>query len=455
MSLTGRIEAIRPPLALLLAIGLAACGESATQVSDDQSQAAAKPGGGSTTVSVTSTDPPYGYRGDTQKLVRITGSGFSPGAQASWERNGSPDPKVTVLATQFVSSTEVDATINIAADASLSFYDVAVTTNGKKGIGTELFEVTTAIPITGAGLARDANDNGQVVGRDPIYFWDVAIRVVETLNGSAGSAWGVSGDGRTVAGGVGDGSPAGTVATVWTRAGSGWTSAALPTSATAGNARGVGSDPATGAAVAIAGVETFVLKGGKGRTEPRLWLPSGSGWQIKVLPGTGGTTTGQANEVTPGLVVAGNTAGGATVWSPTGTGSWAAATIGAAGSDALSINRAGDLVVGTTGSVAVYWQRSGSSWSGPVTLPGGCARATGVDDFGRIVANGCPRPGSNVLTSVVILPPYGAADAQILNGFGDKTNGAQAEAISPLGHFIVGRVGSAAGTVGGAYWSLF
>ncbi len=98
------------------------------------------------TVTVQQADPAAGSQGVVNLRVRIFGSGFSKGAVADWERNGVADPAITVSSTQYVSSTEVDATVSIAADAEVASYDVAVTSGGKKGIGTELFAVTLADP---------------------------------------------------------------------------------------------------------------------------------------------------------------------------------------------------------------------------------------------------------------------------------------------------------------------
>ena len=92
---------------------------------------------------VSATDPAFGRQGDIQLSVRVLGSGFDQGSTASWERDGVADPGITVHGTRYVSSRELVATISIAPDAELDFYDVAVyTSSRKKGIGMEMFEVT-------------------------------------------------------------------------------------------------------------------------------------------------------------------------------------------------------------------------------------------------------------------------------------------------------------------------
>lgn len=111
-------------------------------------------GANSTEPKVTAADPSFGRRG--QRLeVRVIGTGFDGTAVASFERNGAPDPKITVNSTTFVSSSEVLADITIAADADTAFYDVAVevTLSGggrKKGVGVELFEVNLSAALDGA-----------------------------------------------------------------------------------------------------------------------------------------------------------------------------------------------------------------------------------------------------------------------------------------------------------------
>lgn len=434
----------------ILVVAAAACRESAV-TSPDQPDGVMVQVKVAPTPVVTSTDPPYGHQGDVALAVGIFGSGFAPGAVASWERNGSPDPKVTVRETRYLSSTQLEATIDIAVDATVSLYDVAVVSKGKKGIGTERFEVSQAIAIEGAGLARDVNENGDITGQGP-FFWSASTGLV--MLGSGGSGWGVSDDGMTVVGGVGSGSPIGTTAVVWTRSGGGWVQAALPRdpAAGAGNARALASDPTTNAAILIGGVDVYKLKGNQYRREPRLWVRSGSAWQRTVLPGTGGSTEGQVNDVNAAGVAVGNTPGGATVWQPNGSGGWTAAVIGPVGSDANAFNSAGTLIVGQSGGVAAYWQSAGAGWTGPIPLPGGCKLANDVDDVGRIVASLCPV--STRTTAAVILPPYDVGAVTFLSGFGDRTDGAQVEGISPQGHWIVGRA-SLRGGIAGAYWNLF
>lgn len=94
---------------------------------------------------VSSTDPSSGPRSSTL-FVRVLGSGFTQGTRAIWALKGDTTYAVTKVktnSTSFVSSGELVANITIQSDASLSLYDVvALTTDGKKGIGIECFTVT-------------------------------------------------------------------------------------------------------------------------------------------------------------------------------------------------------------------------------------------------------------------------------------------------------------------------
>ena len=70
-------------------------------------------------VSVTAANPPSGEQDTVSLVVKITGKNFAPGARSEFFKSGTTDPSgITVRGTQFVSSTEVDATVDIAAYCS-------------------------------------------------------------------------------------------------------------------------------------------------------------------------------------------------------------------------------------------------------------------------------------------------------------------------------------------------
>ena len=120
------------------------------------------------TPTVTATLPSEATR-DTTLDVQITGSGFDSGSRASFERDGVVDPRVRVNSTRFVKSTSIVANVTIAADAVLDLYNVAVVTGGgKKGMGTELFAVTLGPnALVGGTHVNGVNVSGDAVGRGP------------------------------------------------------------------------------------------------------------------------------------------------------------------------------------------------------------------------------------------------------------------------------------------------
>jgi alpha-tubulin suppressor-like RCC1 family protein len=108
-----------------------------------------------TTVSVTSAAPDSTLQ-DTTLNVHVFGAGFDRGSKAQWAQNGVPSPDVTTNSTQFVSSTELLANVTVAVTASPGSYDIAVTTShGVKGIGTELFTISSR-PVTSVTVTPTA-----------------------------------------------------------------------------------------------------------------------------------------------------------------------------------------------------------------------------------------------------------------------------------------------------------
>ena len=94
-------------------------------------------------ITVTAADPNTAPQGSVALNVTIKGSGFGKGARAGFVLSGTTDPGgISVTGTKFVDSNTLVATIDVAADAVISSYDVVVTSNGRTGKGTELFAVT-------------------------------------------------------------------------------------------------------------------------------------------------------------------------------------------------------------------------------------------------------------------------------------------------------------------------
>jgi hypothetical protein len=155
-------RSLRLALALMAASTLA-CTEkpnSAAILSPDTHLTSAT----STGPTVTSTVPFGAARGTTLD-VQINGSGFDASSRASFELHGVIDPRVRVNSTRYVKSTQVVANLTIAADATVSLYDVGVAlASGKKGIGTEQFEVALRAEVLLGISTQDVNSAGEVAG---------------------------------------------------------------------------------------------------------------------------------------------------------------------------------------------------------------------------------------------------------------------------------------------------
>src|SRR5690242_5205748 len=182
---------------LLLGAGaFVACNEARNALGPTSGERAAAKAGA---ITVKSANPSFGRQGQVGEAVTIGGSGFIPGAEASWQRNGATDPNITVLTTQYVSSTQLIATINISTAAAVDLYDIAVTqfdrtkgTGSDAGVGGGLFEVTQAVAVSGTDILRGVNDNGEIVGHGtttrsgPVYWSSsVGLQLVDTIAAAA------------------------------------------------------------------------------------------------------------------------------------------------------------------------------------------------------------------------------------------------------------------------------
>jgi hypothetical protein len=374
--------------------------------------------GASAAPTVTAANPSYGEQGDLGRRVTITGSGFEPGATAAWERGGAADPKIQVHSTEYVSSSQLVATIDIAADAELALYDVAVMTTRGKGIGTEAFEVTQATSIgtlDGSNtLVRGINSRGEATGLSGgrAFFWDPAA--ARMLDLGPGEGWDIDEAGAVIVG------SSSSHAAVWTNVAGVWQMRALPRSASVRSSRAssVGSDPLTGEAVFIGGVDG---------NRPVLWKKSTSaGWDRIALPLPPGLSSAIVNDVN----ARGEAVGVGVFWQPTGPTTWTAV----AGSGGQGINSDGTISVFSHGGVAAYARRlPDGTWSEPILLLG-CAYAMAVDDDDRIVGTRCL--DGDRYTGAVFVPPYDGP--QYLGGLGDRTEGAWVEAVSPRNGWIGG-----------------
>jgi hypothetical protein len=79
-----------------------------------------------------------------QLPVKVIGSGFDSGTNATFLVSGSDSDTggITVISTDFVSDTELNATIEVAVEASIGAFDIkVVTSRGRRGKGNSLFTV--------------------------------------------------------------------------------------------------------------------------------------------------------------------------------------------------------------------------------------------------------------------------------------------------------------------------
>jgi hypothetical protein len=223
---------------------------------------------------VTGTLPKSGPKGQTLD-VRVYGTGFTAGATATWALRGVADPtKVRTNSTTFVSSTELIANITIASDATIDYWDVRVSAAVccKTGIGTEMFEVTTATTV-GPGIAYGVNNAGDIAGEsDGAYILTGTDASFSNLGPRRATA--ISQDGLVAVGGVNNASGS-AYPGVWTRAaGAPWPAAGAPLPAlpglTGGLAYAVAALPAEGVTV-IAG--TMVVP-----STPVYWESANGTW---------------------------------------------------------------------------------------------------------------------------------------------------------------------------------
>jgi hypothetical protein len=96
------------------------------------------------TIQVNSANPNAAAQGTVNLNVAIGGSGFKPGATSQFFVSGTSDPGgVAVTSTTYVSSTQLNANINISAGAAITNFDIIVknTSTSRTGKGTGLFKV--------------------------------------------------------------------------------------------------------------------------------------------------------------------------------------------------------------------------------------------------------------------------------------------------------------------------
>ena len=449
-------------VALVTACLTASCtGDGGATLSPNGSPRAAKGGGSPVTVTVTATAPAYGSPGSTNESVTITGSGFQNGAQAAWlQLNDSLDTTITVLSTQFVNSSTVTSVINISNNSPIAFRNVRVTNADRtKGIGNAVFEVTQAIPVPGTGGFKGVTDDGELAGTGAstgAVWWSAGTGLVMVDTGTA-EPQSLSPLGSVI--------PTNGLPRIYTRTGSigaPWVLTKLPANAAAigGGAFALLADPSTDQPVMVIGRIKIPVSRKTTTSEPLLWTwqAGTSSWQSLILP-SGAQGSASPRAISTDTTIAGwlgytssccepGATTTAAVWHRDNTGAWQVTAIGPAGSGAEAINSAGTTIVGMSGGKAVYWVRGADgTWGSPITLPGACAEAKGVDGAGEILVNGCL--SSTGEPAGVMVPPYSASNIRFLGGLGHQ-NAAAVTAISPSGQYVAGSAGA-----GGVYWKLY
>lgn len=188
---------LRCSLWRLLIVGVAAVTacqlESSTSVERAGGAAVAARGGGSgnSAPAVNSVDPAQAPQ-DTIIDVNIFGSGFTRGARATWSLDGDTT-QVIVESTKLVSSGQLVARIRIQPTAVVASYDVIVTlTDGKKGVGAEMFAVLQGdpepafhFPLDDAALGL-RSDRLFVSGGSSVYSEDVCGVTTRIFVGGTG-----------------------------------------------------------------------------------------------------------------------------------------------------------------------------------------------------------------------------------------------------------------------------
>ena len=420
---------------------------------------------------VNSTLPTSGDKGQTLD-VHVFGSGFANGANAQWALHGVVDPsKVRTNSTTVVSSTELVANITISSDATIAYWDVQVALGGKTGVGTELFEVTTAVPVLSVGgnsSALGVNDRGDIVGLFPSGAFVVSGTDGALSELGAARGQGISADGLTVVGGIAstlmNGVP---MAAVWTRApGGAWPSAGthlpdpLGITSPSSRANGVATIAAEGATV-IAGsvngpygiaVYWQSVDGTWSAAAQRLPLPAGVvGAGAEAIAATTGDIAGELRDAAGSLVPA--------VWRRvSGTYVVDALPIPSGYGPGLAhgISPGGTLIVGHVqlsgrGKQVLapcVWTRNATTGSYTVTLLptlsgtyGSDGKAFGVTVVGTQVraVGTSPSSANSFLHPVLWTWTVGAADFQVrdIGGVGTKRDAAP-YAINPSGTIVVG-----------------
>ena len=131
-------------------------------------------GGGDKDPTVREAVPDSGFQGESMEVI-VVGSGFDEESSVKMFVTGDPSTsEITTVATTYVSTRELRATINIAAEAATLTYDIEVkTSRDKKGIGSEMFRVRKKVNGQGQDFLvtsfriEQISDTAEATGRCP------------------------------------------------------------------------------------------------------------------------------------------------------------------------------------------------------------------------------------------------------------------------------------------------
>jgi len=397
--------------------------------------------------SVSSTNPPFGDQGATVD-VKVIGSGFTSGAQATWLLHGTADAHVRTNTTTVVSSTELDANITIASDATLAFWDVQVAlVGGKNGVGADVFEVTTAQQLSteSTPYVRATNDLLEIAGGNsasPGFVYDDhdGAPALVRLNGQA---WGLVPDASIAVGRDASGNAA-----AWTRQTDGsWTETILPAAPGSTGGTATGAARTANGALLVSGYENLPAPRHSVVNEPVVWQFDGTTWSspaVYAYP-AGATTAGARAVASVGVIVGAVDANGDLNASATGAVWDSPSTPTRFDGLPIGINSAGTLVVGQRNGVPVYWWRDKTSglWHttgvalpsiAGTSCPGG--QADGLNDAGTVVGYSCNSNGANQATAWRLdfsgATPVLVGSATALSGLG-STGGRNANVSEAVG----------------------
>ncbi len=141
-------------------------------------------------VAVKSADPNTAEQATVNLDVKITGRGFSSGANVAFFVTGTTNPGgITVNAVTVHGSKNLTANIDVAADAEIADFDIEVSlSSGRRGRGTTLFSVqpkTNGAPDNTIHLhfepLNGVNSAGLLTRHDVVWIHDYTVR-----NGAAG-----------------------------------------------------------------------------------------------------------------------------------------------------------------------------------------------------------------------------------------------------------------------------